>query len=141
MPRKRRAPSSRPPARVDAHAPHRTWWLALAIVALGLVAYAPATSGPFVFDDFQSIVTNPTIRDVGQLRAVLSPPRESPMAGRPAVNATLAVNYAIDGLNPRGYHVFNIALHLACALLILALVGRVVGEPIGFATAAIWVVH
>jgi tetratricopeptide (TPR) repeat protein len=115
--------------------------MAATILALGLVAYLPATGGPFVFDDFQSFVTNPTIRDVGQPLAVLSPPRESPMAGRPVVNATLAVNYAIDGLNPRGYHVFNIALHLACALLIFALVGRVAGEPIGFATAVIWVVH
>jgi len=138
---KARPGPKRPAGSADGPAPPRPRWLAVVVVALGLVAYAPAARGPFVFDDFPSIVTNPTIRDLGRPLEVLSPPRESPMAGRPVVNATLAANYAIDGLNPRGYHVVNILLHLACALLVFALVRRAAGDPIGWATAAIWVVH
>ncbi len=140
MPKTRRGPK-RPPALEDRRAALPARWMAATVLALGLIAYAPATGGPFVFDDFPSIVTNTTSRDLARPLTVLSPPRESPMAGRPIVNATLAVNYAIGGLEPRGYHVVNIALHLACALLIFALVQRVAGEAVGFAAAAIWVVH
>ena len=34
--------------------------------------------------------------------------------------AFLAVNYALDGLNVRGYHAFNLAVHLLAALVLFA---------------------
>ncbi len=81
------------------------------------------------------------------------PPRELPVAGRPFVNLSFAIDYAIGGLDVRGYHLTNIAIHLACALLLFALIRRTLTRPmivdrfranadnLAFACALIWVVH
>ena len=52
-----------------------------------------------MFDDVGTIAENPTIRDLGSLGRVLSPPPESPVAGRPLVNLSLAFNYATGNLD------------------------------------------
>src|SRR3954470_10543366 len=84
-----------------AHSP----WLAPAVIALiAVVAYANSLSTPFVFDDWAAIVENPTIRDWRAWLAVLTPPPNTGVTGRPLINATLAFNHALGGLNPWGYH-------------------------------------
>jgi tetratricopeptide (TPR) repeat protein len=98
-------------------------------------------------------VQNEDIRDLTALGRVLFPGANTPAAGRPLVSLSFALNYAAGGLDPRGYHAFNLALHLSCALLILSLVRRTLSLPslqatwggaaaeIGFAVALLWVVH
>jgi hypothetical protein len=90
--------------------PPTGWWRTLLIVVAGALAYSNSVSGPFIFDDLLSVVGNPQIREWSRLSAVLSPERESPVAGRPLVNLSLAINYALGGLDPFGYHIINIAL-------------------------------
>ncbi|HEY6362897.1 MAG TPA: tetratricopeptide repeat protein [Vicinamibacterales bacterium] len=99
---------------------------AAVIVLAGLFAYANSLSGPFLFDDESSIVGNRSIRDVG---SSLSPPRETPVAGRPLVNLTFALNYAFGGLDVRGYHLVNIAIHVAAALVLFGIVRRTLLLP------------
>jgi Flp pilus assembly protein TadD len=55
----------------------------------------------------------------------LNPPPQFCTSGRPLPNLSLAVNYHFGGLDPIGYHVFNIIVHLLSALLLWAIVGRV----------------
>ncbi len=43
---------------------------------------------------------------------------------RPVVNVSLAINYAISGVNPWSYHAFNLLSHVLAALLLLAVVRR-----------------
>ena len=76
------------------------------------------------------------------------PPTESPLAARPIVNASFAVNYAIGGFDVTGYHVVNLAVHLGVALLLFAIVRRTLARlKIDMATmvalfaALWWVVH
>src|SRR5437762_4468411 len=83
-------------------------WRAIVIVLAGLAAYWNSVSGPFVFDDLLSIVENPHIRQWWRLGSVLFPQRELPIAGRPLVNFSFALNYAIGGLEVTGYHLGNI---------------------------------
>ncbi len=99
--------------------------LALIVFAL-LAAYANSLGGPFVFDDVEAIVENPTIRRLADPGAVLSPPFADgqTVGGRPLVNVTLALNYAAGELNPTGYHVVNLAIHLAAVLTLFGLVRR-----------------
>src|SRR5215831_18886379 len=95
----------------------------VAILLLAAVAtYFNALSGPFVWDDDPAIVTNQSIR--GSLADAVAPPLETPVAGRPAVNVSLAINYGIGGLDPTGYHIANLAIHLASALLLFGIVSR-----------------
>jgi Flp pilus assembly protein TadD len=97
------------------------WLSAIVLAAVG-AAYANSLDGEFIFDDIVTIRDNPTITRLDDLATVLSPPAQSTTGGRPLVNLTLAVNYAIGGLNVRSYHVFNLAVHLAAVLTLLGLV-------------------
>ncbi len=109
--------------------PAGIWWRAAIIVLAGFLAYANSFSGPFVLDDRVSIVENAQIRDVWKLDEVLFPRRELPTAGRPLVNLSFAVNYALGGLNVAGYHLVNLAFHLLCGLLVFGIVRRTLELP------------
>src|SRR5687767_2198693 len=79
-------------------------WLYPAVIALaGILVYANSVSGVFTFDDVASVHENASIR---ALSTALSPPdRGEPVAGRPVVNLSFALNYAVHGLEVAGYHV------------------------------------
>lgn len=105
----------------------RTVWLAgLALVIAALAAYATSFRAPFLYDDEPSILDNASIRHLWPLSGPLSPPNEGgpAVAGRPLVNLSLAVNYAISGTRPWSYHVFNLAFHIIGGLALFGLVRR-----------------
>jgi tetratricopeptide (TPR) repeat protein len=125
---------------------------AVLLVAAGALVYANGLSGPFVFDDYTAIQRNTQIRRVLPLSASLSPPLETPVAGRPLVNLSLAINYAMGGFDVRAYHVTNVAIHLLAALALFGVVRRTLElDPLGsmgtssrdvaFVSALIWVLH
>jgi cytochrome c-type biogenesis protein CcmH/NrfG len=122
------------------------------LVVAGVLAYATSLSNPFLYDDQTAIVKNATIRTLSPLSTPLSPPRDTPVAGRPLVNLSLAVNYAAGGLDVTGYHVTNVAFHVLTALLLFGVVRRTLellrrddlsphAEGLAFAAALVWVVH
>lgn len=98
-------------------------WAAL-IVSGVVLAYANSLGGAFVFDDGPSIQLNDSIRSFG---TALRPPGEigQTVAGRPLLNLTFALNYALHGFDVRGYHVVNVAIHAAAALLLFGLLRRI----------------
>ncbi|MCC6421478.1 MAG: hypothetical protein IT429_24940, partial [Gemmataceae bacterium] len=98
--------------------------LGLVLAAAAALAYGHTLGVPFLLDDTVSIVENPTIRDLRNLGAVLSPPASSGFGGRPIANLSFALNHAVGGLAVRGYHVVNLAIHVAAAWLLAALVHR-----------------
>jgi protein O-mannosyl-transferase len=131
-------------------------WLAVAcLVGAILAAYHNSFSGPFVFDDGPAILGNPTIRHFSTLGDVLSPPRAGgqTVGGRPVVNLSLAVNYALGGVSVRGYHVFNLIVHLLGALALFGIARRTLRQPalrerygfsatpLALAVALLWAVH
>ncbi|HNC25108.1 MAG TPA: tetratricopeptide repeat protein [Opitutaceae bacterium] len=103
----------------------RIWLPGLTLVLAILLAWSNTGAAPFVFDDRAAILDNPTIRDLGQLGAVLTPPADGhAVGGRPLVNLSLALNYAWGGTDPRGYHAVNLAIHALAALVLYGLVRR-----------------
>ncbi|MDE1171672.1 MAG: tetratricopeptide repeat protein [Verrucomicrobium sp.] len=103
---------------------HPLFWLAL-LLAGGIAAYANAFSVPFLFDDLHSIRENQSIRHLWPLWGPLSPPHGGlTFSGRPLANLTLAVNYALGGWNVRGYHAFNLAVHLLAGLALYGIARR-----------------
>ena len=129
MARQRTMRRHSPPPAAALAPPTAIRWRAAIIVLAGFLAYANSFSGPFVFDDRISIVENAQIRDVWKLDEVLFPRRELPTAGRPLVNLSFAVNYALGGLDVGGYHVANLACHLLCGLLVFGVVRRTLELP------------
>lgn len=96
----------------------------LLIVAAVVLVYANSVRGPFILDDNASVVLNQSIRDLGRLTDVLAGPTDAPTSGRPLVNLSFALNYAVGGLDVVGYHAVNVALHAACALLLFGICRR-----------------
>jgi len=126
----------------------------LLIIFAACVAYHNSFSGPFVFDDIAAIVDNPSIRHLWPITRVMRPPLLSAgAAGRPLVNLSLAVNYALGGSSVTGYHVVNLLLHVSVALVLFSLAlrtlrlpslkGRFEGKarPIALSLTLLWTVH
>jgi tetratricopeptide (TPR) repeat protein len=133
--------------------PRGLWWRVVLIALAGALTYWNSLSGAFILDDQVTIVDNHQIREWWRLASVLVPESDTPIAGRPLVNLSFAVNYAIGGLSVRGYHVANVAIHVVCALLAFAVVWRTLEWPrvrarlsghsvdAAFAIALVWTVH
>jgi hypothetical protein len=128
-------------------------WRAAVIALAVVLTYANSLHGPFVLDDNAAIVQNEQIRALSRPGAVLLPESDSPVAGRPLVNLSFALNYAAGGLDVPGYHIVNVTLHMVCALLAFGLIRRTLELPrlqrqfdgsainLAFATALLWAVH
>lgn len=131
------------------------WLAAACLAAVVLAAYRPGLSSPFIFDDGPAILGNPSLRHLSAIAAVLSPPHErgQTVGGRPLVNLSLACNYALGGENVRGYHVFNLIVHLLATLVLFGLARRTLlqpalagrfgpaATPLAFLMALLWAVH
>jgi tetratricopeptide (TPR) repeat protein len=129
-------------------------FLAGAAIALaGLIAYQNSFAGAFISDDRISILENPTIRQLWPPQAALSPPGGwSTVSGRPFLNLSFAVNYALSATNPWSYHALNLLIHILAGLTLFGIVRRTL-ERVGtggleahsslfaFATAMLWTVH
>jgi tetratricopeptide (TPR) repeat protein len=117
-----------------------------ALVAAAVVAaYARTFSAPLLFDDIPSITDNATIRHLG---TAFFPPADATVGGRPALNLSLAANYAVSGLDVWSYHALNLAIHVAAALILFGIVRRTLapraGSPAGaiaFCAALLWALH
>jgi hypothetical protein len=94
-------------------------------VLAALAAYHNSLAGPFVDDDVLSIMENRTIRQLWPIAPALSPPHNGEtVGGRPLLNLSLAINYAISGLNVWSYHAANLLIHMAAALLLFGILRR-----------------
>ena len=90
------------------------WIGALVVVLLTLWAYGPALDAPFVFDDEHNIVDSPAIRWTEfSWENVSSVIDSSRLQTRPVANFSFAVDHLYGGLEPRGFHLTNVLIHLA----------------------------
>ena len=89
-----------------------------------MLANAGTFSVPFLFDDSSSVLDNASIRSWPTLAELMSPPANGTTGGRPVLNLTFAVNYAISGLEPWSYHAINLLIHILAALTLFGLVRR-----------------
>lgn len=124
--------------------------LALALVVIGCLAYSNSFSVPFLFDDLDAIPENPTLRGFPE---VLSPPVETTVYGRPVLNVSFALNYALSGVRVWSYHAANLLIHLAAGLALFGIVRRTLltprlaetfgqaAAPLAAVAAGLWLVH
>ena len=103
----------------------RWLWILLA----GGAVYLNSLQNGFHYDDSHAIVENPHLRSLAEIPRFFTDPaafsREPAMAMyRPVLLTTLALNYAVGEYEVLGYHLVNVFLHCAAALLVSLLVGR-----------------
>src|SRR5258708_2887986 len=107
----------------------RRWWLSALLLAAGSIVFANAFGGPFLMDDQRAIVDNLTIRKLWPLWSALWGPPQSTVAGRPIVNLSIAINYAVGGTSPVGYHLWNVSIHLLAGLALFGVIRRTLTAP------------
>ena len=82
----------------------------LLILLLGLVCYSTSFTVPFMFDDFDVIVFN---RDISGGRSLLDILLHG--GARRIADFSFAINYRLHAQQVAGYHLTNLAIHLAAA--------------------------
>ncbi len=129
--------------------------VAAVLVLATAAAYHDSFSGPFIFDDDSCISENPSIQHLGAIGSVLSPPNDGgiTVSGRPVVNLTLAINYALGGKQVPGYHLMNFVIHILAGLVLLGIARRTLLLPsmrdrfgpaapfLAGAIALVWMLH
>ena len=128
--------------------------LAVLLLLLTTAVYWPGLGGDFLFDDYPNIVSNsrvhaesldwPTLK-----RAAMG--YEPGQIGRPLATLSFAVDYYLGGKAPWGYKATSLGVHLLNALLVFALLLKLLRLPrlasdhwpvLGaFAIALLWAVH
>jgi protein O-mannosyl-transferase len=124
------------------------------VIALaGFAAYSNSFHGQFINDDLASIPDNPSIRQLWPLQGPLSPPHSygCTVDGRPILNLSLALNYAISGTNVWSYHALNLLIHILAGLTLFGIVRRTLANQsrkeaspaafLAFFIALLWTVH
>jgi protein O-mannosyl-transferase len=98
----------------------------IALLAAAVLAYLPGVDGEFLLDD-ADLARNPMVTDplAQGIRTWLEAPR-------PLAQATFAANYLAVGFDTRGWHLTNIAIHLAATLLAFMVARRILSRC-GFA--------
>ena len=117
------------------------------IAVVAFLAYSNTFRVPFVFDDIPMLVENPLIRDVGNFFDI-GVMNDHRYVGK----LTFALNYALHGLDVRGYHLVNLLIHVVNGVLVYLLVvasfrapglagSRLDGRLVGLITALLFVSH
>src|SRR5204862_5035407 len=119
-------------------------WLLAAVALVALACYANSLRGALLFDDVNAIVDNRLVRAL-DLRGIFltpswwgEPGRASYVpAYRPVTTLSFALNHALGGLGPLGYHAVNVLLHAAVCVLLSVVLGEVMRRPRLAGTAAL----
>src|ERR1035438_10754602 len=96
-----------------------------AIVVAGIAAYANSFGGQFIFDDLTGIAQNPSLHHLWPIWNPYSPEHGGlTVGGRPVVNFTFALNYAVSGTRVWSYHALNLAIHIMAGLTLFGVFRR-----------------
>lgn len=97
----------------------------LGIAALSFVCFLPALSGTFLnWDDNLNFLENPEFR--GSVPKAIHWALTSTLFGHyiPLTRLTWALNLALGGMNPWGYHLANLLVHAANAVMLFVVARR-----------------
>ena len=138
--------------------PSSPWAIAVPaalLVLATLAAYSNSLHCSLLYDDNFDIIANKSIRHLWPIWDVfvVQDAGGGGLHGRPVVNLSLAINYAIGGLDPFGYHLTNLVVHLLAGLCLFGIVRRTLllpglterfaaaATPLALAVALIWTLH
>jgi len=107
------------------------------IVVVCLVAYIPAMRAEFVWDDDGMLTRNLVLKENGLYRSWFTTDQANYW---PLTWTSYWLEHQLWGLNPTGYHVVNVLVHVACALLIWRILLRL-KVPGAWLAAFIFAVH
>jgi Flp pilus assembly protein TadD len=115
------------------------WLPLLGIACLTLVAYVPALSAGWIWDDDHYVTKNPLLHNPAGLVSIWLDPTSTPQY-YPLVYTTFWLEYQLWRLHPLGYHLVNVLLHAANAVLAYRVL-RLLALPGALLAAVIFSVH
>jgi len=115
------------------------WAVGALLVALVLLAYAPAFRAGFIWDDDHHVTANPALRDAHGLAALWTTLDATPQF-YPLTHTVLWIQYALWERDPRGYHVVGALLHATSAVLLWRIL-RLLQVQGAWLAAAVFAVH
>jgi tetratricopeptide (TPR) repeat protein len=104
-----------------------------------MLAYRPALSGSFIWDDDRYVTNNYLLIAPDGLRRIWFS-LDAPSQYFPLAYTILRIERSLWDLNPAGYHLLNILLHVANALLVWWILGRL-KVPGAWLASAIFALH
>jgi protein O-mannosyl-transferase len=124
---------------------HLIYRLAI-ITILILAVYGNTLKNGFVWDDTEIIVDNPLLEKIGNIpRLLLAEDRFAEASTgyyRPVTYLSFALDRAVWGLNPVGYDLTNIVLHILAALLFYGVVSALFKrDNLAFVAALLFALH
>jgi tetratricopeptide (TPR) repeat protein len=111
----------------------------LLLAALTLLAYQRVWQSGFIWDDNLYVTLNNTLRDLGGLWRIWLEPTATPQY-YPLVHSSFWLEYQLWQLNPLGYHLVNVLLHVAAAVLLWRVL-VMLAVPGAWIAAAIFALH
>ena len=112
----------------------RLLWISAALFLFGASLYLNTLGHGFVFDDRSLILQNPLVQNLDWGRILTS-------GYRPVRTFTLALNFAVGGENPFGYHLVNLLLHALVGVLIFRLLAGWTSRMAAAAGALVFLAH
>ncbi|OGP88512.1 MAG: hypothetical protein A2156_03560 [Deltaproteobacteria bacterium RBG_16_48_10] len=107
----------------------------------GILLYNNCIHNQFVFDDFDLILNNMRIQSIKNIPSILGLATFR-YPYRPLRELSYAIDYQFTGLNPVGFHLFNIVYHLLSSyfvFLIAFLLSK--DRKVGLITALLFIAH
>jgi tetratricopeptide (TPR) repeat protein len=115
------------------------------VILLVMLVYGNTINHGFVWDDTDIIVNNPLLEKLGNIpQFFLSEDKVATATGyyRPITYISFALDRAIWGLNPLGFNITNLVLHILVALLFYAsVVALFKKERLALVAALLFAVH
>jgi len=110
----------------------------LLIILLCFIIYIPSLLNGFIWDDDQNLFKSPWIQGADGLRVIWF--TNKTYQYYPVDFTTFWLEHKLWGLNPFGYHVVNLFLHILNALLVFWVV-RKLYKRLAFSVALLFAVH
>lgn len=118
------------------------WKFVIAVGALALLAALPSAGNGFVYDDAHIILRNPLVHDLSASARIWSSAYwPAGLAYRPLTVQLFALEWAVGGGSPLPFHLANIGLAVAVALLVWRLARRVLPSVPAAVAAGLFAVH
>ncbi len=126
----------------------------LIVAAAAILTHINTLDGEFILDDYDNIVHQERIKTlsgsldffknvdiVDKSRLPEDAMWRNPYY-RPLFMASFAIDYMLYGMNPAGYHLSNIFLHMLASVLVLLVAKKITGDiNIAFLSGIIFAVH
>src|SRR3972149_11556837 len=104
--------------------------------ATAFAIYFNSLNNGFFLDDIHHITANPYLKTPANIPLFFTDFRTFSTAGaahyRPMVLVSHSLNYYLGGLNPAGYRIMTLFLHVGSAFLIFLIVQSVLGKIIAY---------